>query len=422
MNTLASSSEDWRGSKAGKYQEFTRGWRAIVLGFFGVAIAPLPVFLYIFGTLVQPLQEQFGWSRPDLQLSISFLFAGLVLATQIVGWFNRRWGMRNVTICSLIVLSMTWAIMPVMLRTTTSLYAFAFLLTLLGLGATQITWSNLVVLWFERNRGMALSMILCGSGLAATLFPFIVTSVIGQWGWRSAFWLMAVFPLAIVLPLTIFWFTTPREQSPVDAEAVTNVVATGLAFKEGVRSVRYWALTVALSIVVACVLSMMSISIPILRDKGFSADLASKIFGVTGISLIVGRIVVGYIIDRVWAPLVGAIVFVMPAVGALILANLSSPDAMLGILAMILVGIGTGAELDLGAFLVSRYFGTRDYGRLFGVHLSANTIASVAAPLIFSRVYVATGTYDSALFICAVGLFGAAMMLLTLGRYPRFEE
>ncbi|MCI0148847.1 MFS transporter [Paraburkholderia sediminicola] len=421
--SFPSSSRETSKIKNDRFVEFRRGWRAVMLGFCGVAVAPLPVFLYIFGALVQPLQQNFGWSRPELQISISFAFAGLITGTQLVGWMNRRWKMRNVTVCSLVALSVTWVVMPFMLRTVASFYAFAFLLTFVGLGAMHITWSNLVILWFERSRGMALSMILCGSGLAAAIFPLIVTLAVGRWGWQSAFWLMAVLPAGVVLPMTLFWLKTPGEQDQGRAGEAQVLARGGVTFSDGIRSPKFWLLAIALSTVVACVLSMMSFCIPLLRDKGFSAGDASRIFGVAGVALIVGRIIVGYLIDWLWAPAIGAVVFLCPAVAAVVLVNLSIPSPTVAVIALALLGFGTGAELDLGAYLVARYFGTREYGRLFGVHLGVNTLASMIAPFFISRLYGATASYSSTLLVVAVCLVAASIGVLCLGRYPdKFES
>ena len=59
------------------FSEFKRGWRVVVLGLFGICTSITAALLYAFGTLVIPLEQAFGWSRGDLQASITFLFAGV---------------------------------------------------------------------------------------------------------------------------------------------------------------------------------------------------------------------------------------------------------------------------------------------------------------------------------------------------------
>ena len=78
------------------FSEFKRGWRVVVLGLFGICTSITAALLYAFGTLVIPLEQAFGWSRGDLQASITFLFAGVAISTQLVGWLYRRFGLRRV--------------------------------------------------------------------------------------------------------------------------------------------------------------------------------------------------------------------------------------------------------------------------------------------------------------------------------------
>ncbi len=92
------------------------------------------------------------------------------------------------------------------------------------------------------------------------------------------------------------------------------------------------------------------------------------------------------------------------------------------VVGVMLVGIGAGAEFDLAAFLVSRYFGMRDYGRLFGIHLGLITLASTLAPWLFGQLYRGTGTYQTTLMVCGVIFLVGALVLLTLGRYPTFDR
>lgn len=87
-----------------------------------------------------------------------------------------------------------------------------------------------------------------------------------------------------------------------------------------------------------------------------------------------------------------------------------------------LVGIGAGAEFDVAAFLVSRYFGMREYGRLFGIHLGLITLASTLAPWLFGQLYRSTGTYQATLMICGPVFLIGGLSLLALGRYPIFDR
>jgi predicted MFS family arabinose efflux permease len=279
------------------------------------------------------------------------------------------------------------------------------------------------MLWFERNRGLALALMLSGTGLAAAVIPSTVTWTIQRWDWRAAFLLLAALPVVLVLPLTWRWMSvpakavvTPRAEAKPDA-----VPASGIAFGTAMRTPRFWCLNVALSLVVASVVTMVTSTVPLLHDKGLTAAAASRIFGSFGLSLIAGRVLVGYLVDRLWAPGVAATALAMPALGCLLLSIAGAGDTTLLIAATVLIGIGAGAEFDVAAFLVARFFGMRDYGRLFGVHLGLITLASALAPWLFGALFRASGSYASTLALCGAAFLVGALLLLPLGRYPRFD-
>lgn len=405
--------------------EFRAGWRTVLMAMLGLGVAANASLLYAFGSLVIPLQHAFGWSRGELQPAISFLFGGAVIGAQLVGWLNERYGMRRVTIASLIGLAAVFALMslmPLMGHSIGWLYLMCTLLPIAGMGTMHITWTHLVNLWFERNRGLALAVMLSGTGLSAILIPSAVTWVIGRWNWQAAFLLLALLPLVFVLPLVLMWLQEPSDRTPASRAAPPVRTHTGFAFRDAICSARFWTLNIALSLVVAATVSMISNTVPLLRDKGLSAAEASHIFGSFGLSLIGGRLLVGYLIDRLWAPAVAAVALAMPALGCLLLSTTSADHAGTLTLATLLIGLGAGAEFDIAAYLMARYFGMRNYGRLFGVHVALITIASALAPWLFGRIYAVTGSYSTMLSVCGAAFLVGAITLLPLGRYPKFDS
>lgn len=413
-------------SAAIDFAEFKLGWRVVILAMLGLGINANASMLYAFGTLVIPLQKAFGWARGDLQSAISFLFAGAVIGSQLVGWLNLRYGMKRVTYVSLVSLSLTFALMPLMGSSIAWLYLFFTILPIASLGTMHVTWTHLVNLWFERNRGLSLALVLSGTGITAALLPSGIAWSIERWGWQAAFLLLAALPVVLVLPLALQWMSVPLNAVPLPdgkPAAMTDArpSVSGASFAMGIRSWNFWCLNIALSLVVASVITMVSNTVPLLRDKGLTAAAASAVFGSFGLSLIGGRVLVGYLVDRLWAPAVAAVALALPALGCLLLARTGVDDTSMLVLATMLIGIGAGAEFDIAAYLMSRYFGMRDYGRLFGVHLGMITLAGALAPLLTSAMYRATGGYNAMLLLCGIAFLMGALMLLALGRYPRFD-
>jgi hypothetical protein len=91
-------------------------------------------------------------------------------------------------------------------------------------------------------------------------------------------------------------------------------------------------------------------------------------------------------------------------------------------LAAALLGITTGAEGDLLAYLASRYFGLRSFGQIAGLLYVPLGLAHAASPLLYAASRDLSGSYDSMLVTAMVLFSGGAGLLLAMGPYPDFAE
>jgi predicted MFS family arabinose efflux permease len=269
------------------------------------------------------------------------------------------------------------------------------------------------------NRGLALALALLGTGVTAIFLPSIATWLIGTVGWRWAFACIALLPLAIALPIAWQWFRDPPESAQY-AE-IRAVGQAGVEVREALRDYRFWIIAASILMVSIGVGGSITNFQPLLIDRGFDASFAAKIAGLIGLSVILGRLVAGYLIDRFWAPLVTLPMLALPALACFLLAQeqISVPGAMLS---ASLIGLAAGAETDLVAFLTARYFGLRNYGRLYGLQYAVFGFASGIAPAMFGRVHDLHGTYQPILYAAAVLFVLGAVLLLALGRYPTFDN
>lgn len=408
--------------------EFRSGWPTLLLALVGVGTSVSALLIYSLGTLIVPLQQAFGWSRADLQLTVSFLAAGGAISINFAGWLNLRYGMRAVTGVSMIAVAAAFAAMMLMPGPIAWLYLGYFALPFIGIGTTPVTWTHIVNLKFERHRGLALSLVLCGTGLAAALLPTLLNGAMARWGWQAGygalaglvalFWLSTAWRyLPAVVPGTPRG--TPRVSNASSRAVGSDVVIDGMPWRQAVKARNFWLCNIGLALVVSAIYGLTANTVPLLRDLGHSAAEASGIFGAFGVALIAGRLIVGALIDRLWAPGVAAFALALPAVGcALFLsADARTPVALL-VLATTLCGAGAGAEFDIAAYLIARYFGLRDYGRLFGLHLSVVTVGSAVAPFAFAALMRASGGYRPVLMTCALACVVGPALLLMLGRYP----
>jgi MFS family permease len=155
-----------------------------------------------------------------------------------------------------------------------------------------------------------------------------------------------------------------------------------------------------------------------LTDKGFTAGSAATVQGAYGFSIIVGRLVVGYLVDRFWAPGVALVSLSLPVAGCLVLTG-SDPTFASAVFAALLIGFAAGAELDLMAFFAARYFGLRHYAKIYSILYALLAFGSGTAPMLFARVYDVTSSYDISFYIAAAMFLLGAAILPSLGRYPQ---
>ena len=402
--------------------EFALGWRIVLLGVAGVLTSMSSALLYGFGTLVIPLQDAFGWSRGELQTSITFLFAGVAIGSQLLGGLYARFGLRRVALFSLVAQVIGYGLLTTLSGSIYWLYLAFFVMPLLAVGTIAITWTQLISLWFERNRGVALAIILSGSGLAAMLMPPLLAWAVQTGGWRAAFMLLAAMPLLLTLPMALAWLKFPAQLvRNADVKAPERNL-DGVPFAVAVRSGVFWGCNVALILSVSLIVGMVTTIVPYLQDKGVPGLTASQIFSSFGISIIVGRLLVGYLLDRFAPHLVAAASLAVPALGCLLFL-LSGPSATTAlVLATVCIGFSAGAEFDIAAFLMARYFGLRDYARIFGLHLGLVTVIAGLAPAVFGHLFTVFGNYNPVLFYCLACAVVAPLVMLTLGSSALYRK
>lgn len=420
MTTETRKSSD-KAQDGNDFSEFKRGWRVVLLGLFGICTSITAALLYAFGTLVIPLEQAFGWSRGDLQAAITFLFAGVAISTQLVGWLYRRYGLRRVAIVSIVLQILGYFAITRIQGSIGWLYLAFFSMPIVCAGTIAITWTQLVNLWFERNRGLALAVILCGTGLMATVLPPLLSRLIAAYGWQAGFIALGAMPLLFTLPMTLLWLRLPAQ--PAGAESATRkqpLQLSGMSFRQALGSGMYWGFNLALILSVSLTVGMVTNLVPMLQSKGLSAQEASQVFSTFGISIIGGRLLVGYLLDRYSPSLVAAISLALPALGCAIFLFGGAQSTPLLVLATLCIGASAGAEFDLAAFLMARYFGLKDYARIFGLHLCLITIVSGLVPMLFGHLYDVYGSYSAVLVCCLCCAIIGPGILLWLKMEPAF--
>ena len=296
------------------------------------------------------------------------------------------------------------------------------MMALLGAGTIPVTWTRAIATSFFKRRGLALGLALTGTGICASVVPHYTVWLTDQLGWRGAYVGLALLPLLVAWPTLYFLFRPldAHSQAEDDQSKATVALDKGLTLAEAMRGYRFWVLLLSILFAYQGFSGIAPNLLPSLTDDGFSREQAASVQSVFGLSIIVGRVVVGYLVDRLWAPGVAAFCLAIPAAGAAMLHGSQSFET--AALAAFLIGFAAGAELDLMAFLAARFFGLAHYAKIYSILYATLAVCSGTAPMIFASVYDSTGSYDLG-YSVAAGLFMVSVVLiLLLGRYPKDYE
>jgi cyanate permease len=269
--------------------------------------------------------------------------------------------------------------------------------------------------------------MLMGYGIGAFVMPSVAHHLITRFGWRLAFGIVGGVILLITAPLlTMFLKERPEPMGLLPdgnryafAESPRNHSDPGLSWRETWRTPTFWLLFCAFVLVSVSVHGCLAHIASILADRGAGGQAAAFATSLFGVGLLVGRTGSGYLLDRFFAPRVAVLIFGCAAGGIALLRMTSSQD--LAFSAALLIGIGSGAEVDIMAYLTSRYFGLRSFGAIYGFAFGGFALAQGAGAYLMGAAFDVARSYDFALTIfCILTLVGAVLML-RLGPY-RYQK
>ena len=165
------------------------------------------------------------------------------------------------------------------------------------------------------------------------------------------------------MPVALF-LREPPQFVTRSRDGVTPVSLPGMEAGAAFRSGLFWALAIAFFLDVIAINGTLTHIVALLTDRGIALQAATAALSGVGIALILGRILSGWCLDRMWGPYVAVTFFVLPMIGIALLA--SGAAGFVAYVGAIALGLGIGAEVDLMAFFTGRYFGARNYAKIYG--------------------------------------------------------
>ena len=403
-------------------EEFQRGWKVLLASSMGIASGLSGIAFYTFGVFIVPLTEAFDWSRGQVSTAASFLIIGTAFTAPIVGTIIDRYGARLVGLVSTLLVAGGYFALTQLNGSIWVFYAAWLIIALVGGGTTPVVWTRAINIWFDRVRGLALGLTLAGSGLTGIFGPLFVTTVIGAYGWQGGYIGIGALILLIALPVLFFLFREQLPEREMDDQATRAAHAlTGLTLRESLRTVPFWIIAGGFFLVSGVVAGLLINVVPMLIDRGLTSVEAAQIAGTLGIAVVIGRVGIGYLIDRIRAPLVARLLLGLTAAGCVLLTLKDTPN-WVAVISVMSMGLAAAAEVDLVAYLSARYFGLKAYGKIYGWQITTFYLGAAIGPILVGLAYDRFGSYVQVLYTAGTILLLGAIVVGSLGKPPDFGE
>jgi sugar phosphate permease len=373
------------------------------------------------GLFMIPLGEEFGWSRTEISLALSFFTLSLACSIPFVGRWVDRVGSRRVLLPSLTIFAILLALIPVLVSQLWILFVLFTLIGCLAAGANALPYLRTVSSWFDRRRGLAIGIAMGGSGMGFVYVPPTIQYVIDNYGWRQGYFTLAIVAFVVAVPLVYFLLREApskeemahcdEHQDPGEGVATPAHIPLPVLLKQPLL----WQLFFVFTLLSFCLYGVMSHLVPMLRDRGMASGDAALVQATLGAAVVVSRIFIGFAIDRYFAPRVAVICFIVSALGVGLLASgaVGTP-ALLGAAC---IGLSMGAEIDMLAYLTGRYFGLENFGQVYGILFVSFLLGTSIGPVAYGMAYETMGSYLAVLNVSIALMLISAVATALLPRY-----
>jgi len=406
-------------------ERFFYGWWVVVACVIGAALSPATLINVPFSLFITELQNEFGWSRSEISLSLTIFIFSLVASLPVLGHIIDYFGPRKVAITSIALYACALISLYFLTASLFHFYTVFVLISVLGVGAQSLTFIKVLSAWFNRRRGLVIGIGMAGYGLGYIFIPIVTKFFIDNFGWREAYAALGVMALLGPLPAVFFLIkNTPMDMGlSVDGdekpEDGTDILLQGKTFLQAVATREFWVLAATFVMVSFALNGVQSQIVPLLVDDGMASATAAIMLSAIGVGSFPGRVIAGYLMDRVFAPYVIIVFYALSIGGILILIN-GGPTYLIFVCA-VAVGLSLGAENDALGYLTGRYFGLKHFGRIYSILLCAYLVGAATGPYFMARAYDTMKTYDSVLLVGLGAVGVSCLLLLLLPRYKKFS-
>jgi sugar phosphate permease len=413
---------------------FFYGWWIVIAAGAIIFLATGPYF-YGFSTLVDPFEDEFGWSRALIGGAFSAAVVAEGLASPLVGYLADRFGASRLLVVGVLLVGGGFLVLG-QIQAVWELYAAMVMVavgtTLIGL----VSWVT-IVHWFAKKRGRALALV---SGIVAAcgVMVVVLAALISLFGWRTAVVVIGISQIAICVPLALTVRRRPEDvgllpdgESHAPGQPLARPASSpkgesaadrgsehkGLTVRQALGTRAFWLATFAVALAWLGGMALIGHLVAFLEESAdFSRGAASAVAMGIPFASLVGRLGFGWLADYVVKRRLLAVAYVFQGAGILIFATTDSPWQ--AVLFLIVFSVGWGGAIPVLPALEAEYFGLRAFGSIGGLLSAVATLGAFAGPVFAGVVYDATDSYRPAFLLMTFTTMAAVPAILMMGRAP----
>ena len=384
-------------------EEWAKNWPVpliSMLGYVGGAS-----FAYSAGVFMPEVTGEFGWGRAQFMSAFTVHSIVAFALSFFIGPLVDRVGPRRMALLGIAPSVAGLSLFSLATGSASQWWLIGTAGAVLGSLLGGAVWIKAVVSNFTASRGLALALVLSGSGVATALWPPIAAWSIARYGWRASYPLMGIGWALLMLPLVFLFFKEGAAAVPT-GKAPALVVPWKLYLSR-----TFISLAIAGALFSPLTLGVLLNLVAIFKDNGFSVGQAAGIASLAGLFAIAGRLCTGLLLDLLPTRLVAVATFLLPIPIALLLL-LGGSSFAASLVAVAILGFVSGADGDVIAYVISRTFGVERFGSVYAVMVSILAISSSLGPMIAGLCFDRWGTYDPYFYgmiwvaLLAAGLVG----------------
>jgi MFS family permease len=391
----------------------SRGWAIVWASFFTTAFAS-GGSQYGFGMFVEPLEQEFGWTRTQINLSLSIgLVSGLL--SPLVGWGVDKYGSRVIMTVSLLVVGASFILRAGM----TELWQWYALSALLAVGfpGTFLPIGKLVGTWFPATRGRMMGTAITGNNVFGLVGVPLLSLVIQTQSWRLAY---AIIGAGVMIIAIAVWFIVRNPSQPSEAPssesvdsgsaAVSATLPTDYSLRQVLNTRKFWLLLAGVTCAGFSYPSFMTQLIPHMQAVGWGSSKATLVLTVLAGTALASKITWGLLSERLTARISFVIAISIMSSGV-VLVTLAGSSVFVWP-AIVFFGAGFGGIGPLMSLVVMETFGLRNFGSIQGVvTMVLATVPVLIGPIVAGTLFDLTGSYETSFWIVS-GIFAAGGVLV----------